>query len=77
MMKTAIKKHFWSLEALESFLISFLGFLAVDAAASFDRIITGGLTRDALVALVVAAGRSLLKFLWMTMKSWNKVVTQK
>lgn len=63
-----LQKHFLSWEALESFAITFFSFLAVDAAMSMDRIIAGDFSKDAIVALLIAASRSLIKAIWFYVK---------
>ena len=69
-MKKALRSHF-TLAELESFLITFASFLALDLAGNQAvlGVWNGNLSRDALVALGVAIARSFVKFVYLRVKS--------
>jgi hypothetical protein len=63
-MKLFLTSHFFSKEAVTSFLHTFVGYLAVDAVLQFNTVLSGNFTKEAFYALLVAVGRSLVKALW-------------
>lgn len=72
-MKKSLKSHF-TLAELESFLITFASFLALDLAGNQAvlGVWNGNLSRDALMALGVAVARSFVKFVYISVKNYKK-----
>jgi len=68
----SIKSHFTRAEVV-SFIQTAIGFMIVDAALAFERVMNGDISRDALIALLVAVGRSVFKALWNMVFAMAKV----
>lgn len=63
-MLKIFKKHFdakWIYDESRSFIITVFAFLMVDGVAQLTAVYSGDLSKDALIALGMAVGRSVIK----------------